>query len=187
MTRTEFSDLEIVEDSLEIIDSTISDRIAQLPISYRDERDDASSTMRSFPSTLYGAHPVAYDRRGNRSSSTNVMLDLTNNTPESSFVDHTSSPNGSGVIGRTETDLSEASLVSERSDNRPDGTSELRSAAQKIWKMCLETIRPQISSQTMRTWFEPLAATQLEGSEITLRAPSNFFCEWITEHYQKIL
>jgi len=68
-----------------------------------------------------------------------------------------------------------------------DSTNELRSAAVAIWKRCIETIGPQISSQTLRTWFEPLVATQLDGSEITLRAPSNFFYEWITEHYQNIL
>ena len=66
-------------------------------------------------------------------------------------------------------------------------TSELRLAAERIWKRCLEIIRPQLSAQTMRTWFEPLEATALEGSEITLRVPSNFFCEWITEHYQTLL
>ncbi len=69
----------------------------------------------------------------------------------------------------------------------PDSKTELRSAAVAIWRMCLESIRAQISAQSLRTWFEPLVATELEGSQITLRAPSNFFYEWITEHYQAIL
>ncbi|HEY3875360.1 MAG TPA: DnaA/Hda family protein, partial [Candidatus Kapabacteria bacterium] len=68
-----------------------------------------------------------------------------------------------------------------------DDRAKLRAAAERIWKLCLETIRPQLSAQTMRTWFEPLEAIALEGSEITLRAPSSFFCEWIGEHYQDIL
>jgi len=108
MTRTEFSDLEIVEDSLEIIDSSNSDRIALLPISHRDERDDRSSSM-------HGVHSFAYDRRGNRSSSSNVMLDLPNNMstgpgvpPGTSIVDD-AALNGSGMIGHTSTDLPEAS------------------------------------------------------------------------------
>ncbi len=63
----------------------------------------------------------------------------------------------------------------------------LRNAAERIWRRCLDAIRPQLSAQTMRTWFEPLVATALEGSEITLSAPSSFFCEWIGEHYQDIL
>jgi chromosomal replication initiator protein len=72
--------------------------------------------------------------------------------------------------------------------NTSDASSAmLHAAAQQIWRLCLETIRPQLTAQTMRTWFEPLEATALEGSEITLRAPSSFFCEWIGEHYQEIL
>ncbi len=73
------------------------------------------------------------------------------------------------------------------STNNADDHSDLRAAAQRIWRLCMEAIRPQLSAQTMRTWFEPLEATALEGSEITLRAPSNFFSEWIGEHYQDIL
>ncbi|GEM_PF-6052 len=65
--------------------------------------------------------------------------------------------------------------------------SKLRDAAGRIWLRCLETMRSQLSPQTMRTWFEPLEAVELEGSVITLRAPSSFFCEWIGEHYQDIL
>jgi chromosomal replication initiator protein len=133
MTRTEFSDLEVIEES-----------VLQLT-------SDAPRIQR----VIEGA------RGDDRSSRTTVMLDLPEN-----------------ILGPA----SEPSA-----NNRADGTVELRSAAQKIWKMCVETIRPQISSQTMRTWFEPLVATELEGSEITLWAPSNFFCEWITEHYQSIL
>jgi chromosomal replication initiator protein len=68
-----------------------------------------------------------------------------------------------------------------------DERADLRNAAERIWRRCLDAIRPQLSAQTMRTWFEPLEATALEGTEITLRAPSSFFCEWIGEHYQDIL
>ncbi len=65
--------------------------------------------------------------------------------------------------------------------------SDMRIAAQRAWLLALDRIRPQLSAQTMRTWFEPLEAMMLEGSEITLRAPSSFFCEWIGEHYQDTL
>ena len=68
-----------------------------------------------------------------------------------------------------------------------DSAKNLHAAAERIWGMCMETIRQQLSAQTMRTWFEPLVPIALEGSEITLRAPSSFFCEWIGEHYQDIL
>ncbi len=76
--------------------------------------------------------------------------------------------------------------AAERAADAKD-TADMRAAASRIWGLCLERIRPQITAQTMRTWFEPLEATALEGSEITLSAPSSFFCEWIGEHYQDIL
>lgn len=53
-----------------------------------------------------------------------------------------------------------------------------------IWKQCIEALRPELSAQTMRTWFEPLVPTAFDGSQLTLQAPSNFFREWIGEHYQ---
>ncbi|HET6512785.1 MAG TPA: chromosomal replication initiator protein DnaA [Candidatus Kapabacteria bacterium] len=63
----------------------------------------------------------------------------------------------------------------------------MRSAAIAIWKMCLESIRTKVSAQSFRTWFEPLTAVDLEGSVLTLKAPSNFFYEWISEHFQEPL
>src|SRR5439155_12174740 len=69
-------------------------------------------------------------------------------------------------------------VTSEPEFSKPEFSEpEMKGAAEQIWRMVLETVRPQISAQTMRTWFEPLVATNLEGSEITLRAPSNFFRE----------
>lgn len=53
--------------------------------------------------------------------------------------------------------------------------------------MCLESIRTKVSAQSFRTWFEPLTAVDLEGSQLTLKAPSNFFYEWISEHFQETL
>ncbi len=84
-------------------------------------------------------------------------------------------------------DSPEMQASSEQALEKALDRADLRNAAERIWRLCLETIRPQLTAQTMRTWFEPLEAVALEGSEITLRAPSSFFCEWIGEHYQEIL
>jgi chromosomal replication initiator protein len=89
----------------------------------------------------------------------------------------------SGLSG----DASQEEMASSRAFSHSESSNEMRTAAVAIWRKCLETIRPQISSQSIRTWFEPLVATALEGSQITLRAPSNFFYEWITEHYYSLL
>lgn len=72
-------------------------------------------------------------------------------------------------------------------NGQPSQSAELRSAAIAIWKMCLESIRTKVSAQSFRTWFEPLTAVDLEGSQLTLKAPSNFFYEWISEHFQETL
>jgi chromosomal replication initiator protein len=85
------------------------------------------------------------------------------------------------------TTLDEPGTADTNASTSEDERAHLRNAAERIWRRCLDTIRPQLSAQTMRTWFEPLEATALEGTEITLRAPSSFFCEWIGEHYQDIL
>jgi chromosomal replication initiator protein len=76
---------------------------------------------------------------------------------------------------------------SDPSTSQPAQSTELRSAAIAIWKMCLESIRTKVSAQSFRTWFEPLTAVDLEGSQLTLKAPSNFFYEWISEHFQETL
>ena len=68
-----------------------------------------------------------------------------------------------------------------------DGAAEQRPAAQAVWKNCLDILRPQLSPQTFRTWFDPIVPLGLSGSELLLRAPSSFFCEWIAEHYQSVV
>lgn len=73
------------------------------------------------------------------------------------------------------------------SSTQSESSRELRSAAIAVWGMCLDSIKSQVSAQSFRTWFEPLSAVELEGSQLTLKAPSNFFYEWITEHYHKVL
>ncbi len=85
------------------------------------------------------------------------------------------------------TTVDELAAQENASPTGEDERANMRNAAERIWRRCMDAIRPQLSAQTMRTWFEPLEATALEGTEITLRAPSSFFCEWIGEHYQDIL
>ncbi len=120
-----------------------------------------------------------------RSSGNRIGHRTTNAIPKTGAMFEPEESNVESELQRPSplTGKEESSVVAE-SDR---STSDLRLAAERIWKRCLELIRPQLSAQTMRTWFEPLEATALEGSEITLRVPSNFFCEWITEHYQSLL
>ncbi len=52
-----------------------------------------------------------------------------------------------------------------------------------VWNNCLRIIKDIIRPQSFRTWFEPIKATKLAGSVLTIEVPSNFFREYIEEHY----
>ncbi|MFN3596193.1 MAG: chromosomal replication initiator protein DnaA [Rubricoccaceae bacterium] len=61
----------------------------------------------------------------------------------------------------------------------------------EVWTECLAIIRDNISRQSYRTWFEPLAAVGLEERDgllcLTVQLPSRFFYEWLEEHYHGLL
>ncbi|MDP4220233.1 MAG: chromosomal replication initiator protein DnaA [Bacteroidota bacterium] len=81
-----------------------------------------------------------------------------------------------GIFPEQETDQTE-----------PIPTDDLRSAAVAIWQRSLEKIKGQISPQSYTTWFEPLVPKSLEGTTLTLLAPSGFISEWILQHYQQLI
>ena len=56
-----------------------------------------------------------------------------------------------------------------------------------VWKRCLKVIRDNISPQSFKTWFEPIKAVKLEGKSLTIQVPSQFFYEWLEEHYVSLL
>lgn len=52
-----------------------------------------------------------------------------------------------------------------------------------VWNNCLRIVRDIIRPQSFRTWFEPIKAVKLAGSVLTIEVPSNFFREYLEEHY----
>jgi len=56
-----------------------------------------------------------------------------------------------------------------------------------IWKNCLCIIKDNISSQAFKTWFEPIKALKIENNVLTIQVPSQFFYEWLEEHYIQLL
>ncbi len=56
-----------------------------------------------------------------------------------------------------------------------------------IWDNCLKIIKDNVSSQSFRTWFEPIKPVKLDGVVLTIEVPSQFFYEWIEEHYISLL
>lgn len=61
------------------------------------------------------------------------------------------------------------------------------SDATAVWSACLDVIRERVNSQSFKTWFEPITPVQLQGSVLTVLVPSQFFCDWLEEHYFPVL
>lgn len=55
--------------------------------------------------------------------------------------------------------------------------------AEQVWNGCLEIIKDNVSQQNFKTWFEPIKPIKLNNSVLTIQVPSQFFYEWIEEHY----
>ncbi len=61
------------------------------------------------------------------------------------------------------------------------------SSPESVWKKCLQIIKENISPQSYQTWFLPIVPLKLEGQLLTIQVPSQFFYEWIEEHYPHII
>jgi len=61
------------------------------------------------------------------------------------------------------------------------------SDAETLWARCLEIIRDNVSEQVFKTWFEQIRPQSWDGSQLTVDLPSQFFYEWIEEHYSSLL
>src|SRR5450631_3944366 len=57
----------------------------------------------------------------------------------------------------------------------------------KIWANCLDIIKDNVSPQSFKTWFEPIKPVKLSANVLTIQVPSQFFYEWIEEHYITLL
>jgi len=54
---------------------------------------------------------------------------------------------------------------------------------QSVWDKCLDIIKDNISLQSFKTWFEPIKPVSLQKEVLTIQVPSQFFYEWLEEHY----
>jgi chromosomal replication initiator protein len=66
-------------------------------------------------------------------------------------------------------------------------SSELDIEAVAYWDKCLDIIRDNVSTQVFKTWFEPIQAVRWKDSKLHVKVPSQFYCEWIEEHYYPLL
>jgi len=59
--------------------------------------------------------------------------------------------------------------------------------AEHAWNDCLEIIQDNISYQKFKSWFEPIKPVKLENDTLTIQVPSQFWYEWLEEHYYNML
>ena len=63
----------------------------------------------------------------------------------------------------------------------------MEKTSQSIWNKCLQIIKDNVSAQSFKTWFEPIKPVKLDGKVLTIEVPSQFFYEWLEEHYIALL
>jgi len=56
-----------------------------------------------------------------------------------------------------------------------------------VWKSCLLKIKESVSMMTYNTWFLPIKPIELVGSTLKVQIPSQFFWEWIDEHFNVLI
>jgi len=56
-----------------------------------------------------------------------------------------------------------------------------------VWTSCVEIFRSRVNSQSFKTWFDPIVPLSLEGTTFVIRVPSQFFAEWLEEHYFSLI
>jgi chromosomal replication initiator protein len=59
--------------------------------------------------------------------------------------------------------------------------------AARVWSACLDVIKESVNTQSFKTWFEPILAMELNARKLTLQVPSQFFYDWLEEHYNGLI
>ena len=63
----------------------------------------------------------------------------------------------------------------------------MQTSSISVWDQCLQIIRDNVADQSFSTWFAPIKPLKLEGKVMTIQVPSQFFYEWLEEHYVHVL
>lgn len=56
-----------------------------------------------------------------------------------------------------------------------------------IWKNCLSRIKENVTLMTYNTWFLPIRPIEILNNNLKVQLPSQFFWEWLDEHYSTII
>ncbi len=69
--------------------------------------------------------------------------------------------------------------VSSRQPDKPDPIS--------VWRECLKHIKDNVTLMTYNTWFIPIKPLELKDHTLKVQLPSQFFWEWIDEHFNTLI
>lgn len=56
-----------------------------------------------------------------------------------------------------------------------------------VWERCMSIIEDNVNRRAFQTWFLPIKAVDLTNNILTIQVPSQFFYEWLEEHYVELL
>jgi chromosomal replication initiator protein len=59
--------------------------------------------------------------------------------------------------------------------------------ANSVWKNCLTRIKQNVTLMTYNTWFLPIRPVEFSDNSLKVQLPSQFFWEWLDEHYSSII
>ncbi len=62
-----------------------------------------------------------------------------------------------------------------------------RTDVNSIWKNCLTRIKENVTLMTYNTWFLPIRPVEIKDNNLKVQLPSQFFWEWIDEHYSLLI
>ena len=57
----------------------------------------------------------------------------------------------------------------------------------EVWTRCLEILRDNLNEETFKTWFGPIKPISLDEQRLTIEVPSDFWREYIEEHFIGLL
>ncbi len=66
-------------------------------------------------------------------------------------------------------------------------STQMEMTCETVWQNCLKLIKDNVNPQSFKTWFEPIKPIKLENKVLTIQVPSQFFYEWLEEHYVTLL
>ena len=56
-----------------------------------------------------------------------------------------------------------------------------------VWQDVQEIIKENINIRSYNTWFAPTKGLDMSGQQLEISVPNRFFCEWIDNHYSKLV